>query len=302
VIDWGEPKRIALPEPHGVARRWPHLVVANHQVVGETFRVTDPETIVGRAAEADIRPFHGLISRHHARLLFDGERLTIEDLDSTNGTTVNDAEVRAMRVVCPGDIVALGGEVKLFVVYAAILDRAVRSRGSQVATDTADFIDSVRVSQVRTRSLNLSLAFALLRVDVGGVNEVGRDSAQREEAIRKVVAGLYETTAARCLIVRSADNELVLVLRASDAHAVRILDRVRLRIARSLADDTAAAAILTATVLPVPDGGIVAPETALCALGDRARRAMAGVRNRVLILPALDHGALSSAGHEEAIR
>src|SRR5438093_6637260 len=84
------PRLIVLPPPEGRARRWPHLVLTNYPVLGEVFRLVHPETIVGRADDADVRPHHGRISRHHARLTILDDRVVIEDLGSTHGTRIGD--------------------------------------------------------------------------------------------------------------------------------------------------------------------------------------------------------------------
>src|SRR3954451_23218405 len=84
------PKLIVLPQPEGRARRWPHLVLTNYPVLGEVFRLLHPETIIGRADDADVRPQHGRVSRHHARLTILDDRVVLEDLESTHGTKVGD--------------------------------------------------------------------------------------------------------------------------------------------------------------------------------------------------------------------
>jgi pSer/pThr/pTyr-binding forkhead associated (FHA) protein len=63
---------------------------------------------MGRATRADFIVDAPLVSRVHCRLAITPEgRLEVEDLDSTNGTYVNDRRVeRAMLV--PGDRLRLG--------------------------------------------------------------------------------------------------------------------------------------------------------------------------------------------------
>lgn len=50
--------------------------------------------------DIDLSGFHGLengVSRHHAQFTFDGESLSIEDLNSTNGTRINGFQISAAR-------------------------------------------------------------------------------------------------------------------------------------------------------------------------------------------------------------
>ncbi len=63
---------------------------------------------VGRAVRADFVLDAPLVSRVHCRLTCSGQgRLEIEDLDSTNGTFVNDRRVHR-AVLVPGDRVRIG--------------------------------------------------------------------------------------------------------------------------------------------------------------------------------------------------
>lgn len=74
-----------------------------------TFRML-PRTVktMGRATGADFSLEAALVSRVHCRLTADAEGgLELRDLESTNGTFVNDARVEIARLV-PGDRVRVG--------------------------------------------------------------------------------------------------------------------------------------------------------------------------------------------------
>jgi DNA-binding CsgD family transcriptional regulator len=63
---------------------------------------------VGRAGECDIRLPDPTVSRVHAELVCAGDRLSIRDLHSQNGTFVNGAAVGCEAPLAPGDILQLG--------------------------------------------------------------------------------------------------------------------------------------------------------------------------------------------------
>ena len=73
-----------------------------------TFRLT-PGAIktVGRAAGADFILDVALVSRVHCRLTADGDTLDVVDLDSTNGTFVNDKRVNKAQLTT-GDRLRIG--------------------------------------------------------------------------------------------------------------------------------------------------------------------------------------------------
>ncbi|MCW5837158.1 MAG: GGDEF domain-containing protein, partial [Labilithrix sp.] len=65
---------------------------------------------IGRSSRADLPIDQESISRHHARITFDGDRHVIEDLGSTNGTFVNDQNLKRSPLK-DGDQVKLGRSI-----------------------------------------------------------------------------------------------------------------------------------------------------------------------------------------------
>jgi hypothetical protein len=65
--------------------------------------------VLGRAPDCQLRIADNFLSSHHARFHNDGGDLTIEDLDSTNGTYVNQESVEERIHLERGDIVQVGG-------------------------------------------------------------------------------------------------------------------------------------------------------------------------------------------------
>lgn len=75
---------------------------------GKVFPLS-PSTIIGRSMEqCEIALNDSFLSQQHARLELRGDQWVLEDLGSTNGTFVNDIEVRDATLVEEGDIVRLG--------------------------------------------------------------------------------------------------------------------------------------------------------------------------------------------------
>ena len=74
---------------------------------GMSIAVTGP-VIVGRAPGADIVIAASYVSGRHARFSRLGENLIIEDLGSTNGTTVNGLAIAGAEQLEEGDLVGIG--------------------------------------------------------------------------------------------------------------------------------------------------------------------------------------------------
>lgn len=85
-----------------------HTAMLIDRQTGQTFTCTTEECIIGRERSAGgIVLSNPNISRHHAKLSFNGRYWAIEDLGSTNGTLVNNVDVQKTRLSA-GDVITLG--------------------------------------------------------------------------------------------------------------------------------------------------------------------------------------------------
>jgi pSer/pThr/pTyr-binding forkhead associated (FHA) protein len=73
----------------------------------QTYELSDELTTLGRAAECTIRMDHPSVSGKHCAISKIGNRYTLRDLDSTNGTRLNGQSIREFRLR-PGDLISLG--------------------------------------------------------------------------------------------------------------------------------------------------------------------------------------------------
>lgn len=71
-------------------------------------------SVVGRAPDSAVHLDQPEISRQHARIFWDGERITVSDFASTNGTFINGwrLEPNATKPLVPGDEISFGGTVQ----------------------------------------------------------------------------------------------------------------------------------------------------------------------------------------------
>lgn len=75
---------------------------------GRTFTASAPRTVIGRERSAGGIVIHDPnVSRSHAELSFDGQTWHIRDLNSTNGTLVNDVDIDECSLR-DGDLITLG--------------------------------------------------------------------------------------------------------------------------------------------------------------------------------------------------
>lgn len=119
---------------------------------------------LGKATDNEVVVDHPHVSRHHARLTRDQEgRLLLEDLGSTNGTFVNDAQVLRKYVV-PTDRVRLGDASEWLVSEILKYNNDYSAEFELLKRVYDDYVDAkVKIqsaNQFKTRLLQ-SLPFAI---------------------------------------------------------------------------------------------------------------------------------------------
>ena len=106
----------------------PYLIIIGGAHVGELHKIGKARTVVGRGESADIRVLDDGISREHVELLVEGERVSVRDLGSTNGTFRNGARVDTAEMIADGDKISLGSTTILKFTYQDGIDEAYEQR------------------------------------------------------------------------------------------------------------------------------------------------------------------------------
>lgn len=89
------------------------LVTIYGRDLGKQYPLSKEEIVIGRGADNDIVLDMDNVSRRHAKVINRKEGFFLEDLGSTNGSYVNDEEVRN-RMLKNGDLIKIGGAILKF--------------------------------------------------------------------------------------------------------------------------------------------------------------------------------------------
>jgi hypothetical protein len=100
------------PAPAGALPGRPRLIVAVGNDESAYF-LTHPVTVIGRAAESDLRVEDSGVSRRHAELRYGDGKIELVDLGSTNGVTVN-GQPAARAVLRDGDRIDVASTTLIF--------------------------------------------------------------------------------------------------------------------------------------------------------------------------------------------
>ena len=86
-------------------------------------------TYIGRSEECEVTIEDPLVSRKHARILFEGDDVTLEDLGSRNGVRVNGKPVKGSHLLVDGDRVRIGTQDFVFCRVQQKVDRQSKTTG-----------------------------------------------------------------------------------------------------------------------------------------------------------------------------
>ena len=99
----------------GKARPPANLVGERGELDGTTTPITKHQIVIGRdSGTADLVVNDPLVSRRHARVSWMATEYVIEDLNSTNGTILNDELLIKPHRLKSGDRIGIGQSILLF--------------------------------------------------------------------------------------------------------------------------------------------------------------------------------------------
>ena len=137
------------------------LAAISGKLKGAIITIKDDSFVIGREVAANLCIADASVSRRHSLIEKQGEDLVISDLESLNGTFVNDVPVRT-RVLEHGDRVRIGESQFLFLANEA----AVTSKSSLVR------LDGTKVMSGATLQVRFDDAFYLMARDLSALMKI----------------------------------------------------------------------------------------------------------------------------------
>lgn len=79
------------------------LIITVGPTMGQKYKLNQPKMVMGRHPDCEIVIDAGAVSRQHAQIILADDNFYIEDLQSRNGTYVNDRRIEGRKLLCHAD-------------------------------------------------------------------------------------------------------------------------------------------------------------------------------------------------------
>ena len=277
----------------GVKRDRAYLVVLAGASVGEMYKVDGSKTIIGRGQKAQVRLLDDGISREHAQLVTEGNKIFLEDLGSTNGTFCNGLKVDR-RELCDGDKILVGSTTILKFTYHDNLDEIFQKQmyesalrdGLTKAFNKKYFTD--RLESELTFALRHESALVLVMFDIDHFKKVNDTHGHQagDLVLSEISTLLTGALRAEDVFARYGGEEFAVICRGTDLTQASIVgERMRKAVEkhRFVHEGTPIPVTISVGIAGLPDPA-VKDATDLVARADKALyQSKHGGRNRVTI-------------------
>jgi len=143
----------------------------NGTFIGRKYPINKGTTLVGRDPGLDVTIQEESVSRRHAELIFDVESLQVIDLNSTNGTFINDKQIKN-KTANPGDLVRFGNIIFKYIpsgnietVFHDELSNLAHLDGLTGCFNRKYILDYLETEVKRCQKLELPLSLIMLDLD-----------------------------------------------------------------------------------------------------------------------------------------
>jgi len=293
----GADERTHIFEPQspatGVKRDRAYLVVLAGASVGEMYKVESDKTVIGRGQKAHIRLLDDGISREHAQVVVEGNKVFLVDLGSTNGTFCNGIKVDR-KELADGDKILVGSTTILKFTYHDNLDEIFQKQmyesalrdGLTKAFNKKYFTD--RLESELTFAIRHSSALALVMFDIDHFKKVNDTYGHQagDYVLSEMSTLLTTTLRAEDVFARYGGEEFAVICRGIDLSQAQIVaERMRKAVEkhRFVHEGTVIPVTISVGVTGLPDP-VVKDASDLVSRADKALyQSKHGGRNRVTV-------------------
>jgi two-component system, cell cycle response regulator len=271
------------------------LIIIRGTPQGHRFFLTQEEMAIGRDPSAEISVSDQSISRKHAKIIKDGNKVLLADLGSSNGTFVNDKKVPTGTsvVLAKEDMIKLGNSILKFLPAGELEILFYGNLGSAAHTDPLTriynkgyLIEALEAEFKRAKALHNDFSVIFFDLDhFKKVNDThGHDAG---DYVLKEIANVVRSSYLRPkdIFARYGGEEFVILLSQTNAHlAEQIAERIRSAIqAHPFIYDGKRLQVTSSMGVAELDAGIESAQTLLKTADKALYAAKTGGRNKVVV-------------------
>ena len=213
-----------------------YLIVLSGRAVGQMFKLAPGEHVLGRSTEADIRLDDEGVSRLHAKMRrrSDGT-VEVSDLDSTNGTYVNGAQIRHFTL-SDGDRIQIGSVTILKFSYQDSLEEQFQQQLYESATRdpltqayNKRFFNE-QLDKDFSHALRHELPLSLLMLDVDHFKRINDTHGHPagDHVLQRLAATVMASLRTEDAFCRVGGEEFAVIMRdCTEAEAMQLAERLR---------------------------------------------------------------------------
>lgn len=210
-------------------RRTPSLVVVSGRSLGEIYRLGADDLTIGRDEGNFVLLDDVGVSRNHARIAFDGRSVIVEDLESKNGTFVNNAAI-TKRELEDGDLVHIGHTTYKYLSGTNAEHRYYEALYSVASSDPLTglpnrryFDDAIDREIARSKRHKTSLSLVLLDLDhFKSVND-NYGHVAGDEVLKAFASLVLERTRRNDFVARYGGEEFAMLVTDTDQKGLSVL-------------------------------------------------------------------------------
>jgi two-component system, cell cycle response regulator len=243
-----------------------YLVVLAGASVGEMYKIEHETTVIGRGQKAAIRLLDDGISREHAQLVVQNERIVLQDLGSTNGTYCNGLKVDKKELV-DGDKILVGSTTILKFTYHDNLDEIFQKQmyesalrdGLTKAFNKKYFTD--RLESEFTFAVRHGAPLTLVLFDIDHFKKVNDTHGHQagDHVLAEVSTLMSGALRAEDVFARYGGEEFAVICRGSDlAQGLIVGERLRKSVEghRFMYEETAIPVTISVGLAGLPEAAV----------------------------------------------
>jgi diguanylate cyclase (GGDEF)-like protein len=260
--------------------------------MGQRYTLADKPVLVGRSQDSDIRVPDNGVSRTHTRIELTADGVYVTDLASTNGTFINDRQIKGTEMIRDGDYLRVGNTIYRFLAGGNVESEYHEEIYRLTIMDALTHVHNRRyllefLERELVRSVRHSrpLAFLLFDVDRFKVINERFGPLAGDSALRELASLVRTMVGSDDLLARYGGEEFGIVLvETNRKSALAFAERVRETIERHTFkfDKQSFHLTVSAGFVGVPDDAVSTTKDIIQLADKRLRDAKQAGRNRIV--------------------